>query len=79
MIPSHTPTELTPWTNVMTNPTVFIIYSHKDDRWKDRLRPDLKALEQADRMVVWDDRPIGAGEQCYDEIEQAMGNAAAAA
>ena len=53
----------------MTNPTVFISYSHKDEEWKDRLRPHIMALERAGRIVVWDDRKIGAGEQWYDEIK----------
>jgi hypothetical protein len=37
----------------MTKPTVFISYSHKDDAWKDRLRPHLRVLEQAGRITIW--------------------------
>ncbi len=62
----------------MCKPTVFISYSHKDEEWKDRLRPHLKMLEQQDRIVVWDDRKIGAGDQWYDEIGQAVNRAAVA-
>ena len=40
----------------MTKPTVFISYSHKDEIWKDRLKPQLDALEMAEQIVVWDDR-----------------------
>ena len=60
----------------MTKPTVFISYSHKDEEWKDLLIPHLKALEQQDQIVLWDDRKIGTGEDWYPEIEQAMGRAA---
>jgi hypothetical protein len=44
-------------------PTVFISYSHKDETWKDRLLPQLRALEQANRIAVWDDRRIDGGDQ----------------
>jgi tetratricopeptide (TPR) repeat protein len=60
----------------MTKPTVFISYSHKDEGWKDRLRPHLGVLEQQDRITIWDDRQIDAGATWYDEIRQAMERAA---
>jgi tetratricopeptide (TPR) repeat protein len=53
-------------------PTVFISYSHKDETWKDRLLPQLKSLQQLDRIVVWDDRRIDAGDKWYPEIKEAM-------
>ena len=56
----------------MDKPTVFISYSHKDEKWKDRLLPHLRALEKVDRIVVWDDRKIDAGDQWYPEIKEAM-------
>ena len=62
----------------MDAPSVFVSYSHKDEQWKDRLLPQLRALEQAGRVTVWDDRQIEGGEQWYDEIEQAMANTAVA-
>ena len=42
----------------MSKPTVFVSYSHADKVWKDRLRPQLGVLEQAGRIVIWDDRRI---------------------
>jgi tetratricopeptide (TPR) repeat protein len=53
-------------------PTVFISYSHKDETWKDLLLPQLKTLQQLDRIVVWDDRKIDAGDKWYPEIKEAM-------
>ncbi len=31
----------------MSGPSVFISYSHKDEEWKDRLKPHLGMLEKA--------------------------------
>ena len=58
-------------------PTVFISYSHKDEKWKDRLLPQLKALEQIGLLKTWDDRRIDAGEAWYPAIQKAMEHAAA--
>jgi len=62
----------------VTKPTVFISYSHKDEEWKDRLRPHLDMLEKAGRIDIdiWDDRDIGAGAEWYDEIREVMERAA---
>jgi len=63
----------------MTAPVVFISYSHKDEVWKDKLLPQLRALEQAGvAMKVWEDRQIDAGATWYPEIQQAMRDAAVA-
>ena len=59
----------------MDKPTIFISYSHKDEVWKDRLRPHLQALELDDRIVVWDDRKIDAGDTWYPEIKDAINRA----
>src|SRR6266478_2708231 len=60
-------------------PTVFISYSHRDEAWKDRLVPQLRALEQAGvGLQVWHDRKIDGGDQWYPEIREAMANAAGA-
>jgi tetratricopeptide (TPR) repeat protein len=56
-------------------PTVFISYSHKDEIWKDRLRPHLGVLEKAGRLTVWDDRGIDGGATWYDEIKRVMEDA----
>jgi hypothetical protein len=59
----------------MTVPSVFISYSHKDEIWKDRLRPHLQMLEQTGRLTIWDDRHIDEGATWYDEIKKAMEDA----
>ncbi len=56
----------------MATPTVFISYSHKDETWKDRLRPHLGLLEKTGRLAIWDDRSIDGGASWYPEIQKAM-------
>jgi hypothetical protein len=62
----------------MPSPSVFISYSHKDEKWKDYLRPHLGMLEKAGRLTIWDDRSIDGGATWYPEIKQAMEQAAVA-
>ncbi|MCK4343212.1 MAG: TIR domain-containing protein, partial [Phycisphaerae bacterium] len=64
--------------NVKVDCDVFISYSHRDETWKDRLLPQLRALEQAGKLTVWDDRKIDAGATWYPEIEHAMNRATVA-
>lgn len=59
-------------------PTVFISYSHRDGKWKDRLVTHLKVLEIEDELIVWDDRKIGAGDDWYRAIMDALADAQAA-
>jgi hypothetical protein len=58
--------------DAMTLPTVFISYSHKDEAWKDLLRPHLGVLEKQDRITIWDDRQIDPGGKWFNEIKQVM-------
>ena len=53
-------------------PTVFVSYSHKDERWKDRLVGHLKVLEPEGVLEVWHDRRIGGGSDWEMQIRQAM-------
>jgi tetratricopeptide (TPR) repeat protein len=64
--------------DAMTMPTVFISYSHKDEDWKDRLVTHLGVLQQEGLLDLWDDRRIGAGEDWYLEIQEAMDSASVA-
>ncbi len=51
----------------------YISYSHKDEMWKDRLRPHLAVLERQGRVSIWDDRQIDAGVQWHPAILDVMG------
>jgi len=59
----------------MTQPTVFISYSHQDEPWKDRLVTHLKVLQMQGLLDLWDDRRIGAGLDWRREIKAAMDRA----
>lgn len=56
----------------MTKPAIFISYSHKDEKWKDRLMVQLGVLQMQGSFEVWTDREIEAGGNWYQEIEDAM-------
>lgn len=53
-------------------PAVFISYSHKDEDWKDRLLEHLGVLEEEGLLQTWNDRSIGAGDEWFEEIQDAM-------
>jgi len=54
---------------------VFISYSHKDKRWKDRLVTHLVLFQKQGLLDVWDDSRITAGDDWYQEIQQVLGTA----
>jgi len=60
------------------HPRVFISYSHKDEDWKNRLIPHLRALEQQGEITLWDDRKINPGEDWYPAIKKELEQAAVA-
>ena len=52
---------------------VFISYSHKDEIWKDRLRPHLDMFTfDHDELVIWDDRQIEPTTAWFEEIQGIM-------
>jgi len=57
---------------------VFISYSHKDKRWKDRLVTHLSVLEKQGLLEVWVDDRIGVGSEWYQTIKKAVDEAAVA-
>lgn len=57
---------------------VFISYSHKDEKWKDRLVKQLEVLKLHGEFDTWDDRRIQAGVDWYDEIKKALSEVDAA-
>lgn len=59
----------------MTQPTIFISYSHKDEKEKDQLLSHLGVLSRAGLVEVWSDDRIRAGADWQAEINQAMAQA----
>ncbi len=59
----------------MPAPTVFISYSHADEVWKDRLVKHLGVLQHQRLLRTWNDRDIGAGDEWFEEIRNAMDEA----
>lgn len=49
---------------------VFLSYSHADEAWKERVKKHLGVL--GDRLFVWDDHRIQAGDDWLPEIERAL-------
>jgi len=56
----------------MTNPIIFISYSHKDEEWKNRLVSHLGVLEREGYLDTWDDRRIEGGIDLYPEIQKLL-------
>ncbi len=55
---------------------IFISYSHKDKKWKNRLVTQLEVLNED--LDVWEDRRIQAGGDWYNQIKGAIDTADAA-
>jgi tetratricopeptide (TPR) repeat protein len=63
----------------MTPATVFLSYSHKDEKEKDALLSHLRVLEHAGLSIdLWNDDRIGAGGDWEREINEAMERASVA-
>src|SRR5712691_1536086 len=62
----------------MNGPLVFICYSRKDERWKDRLVSHLSFLERQGLLEIWNDSRIHAGEDWKAGIDSALNSAKAA-
>src|SRR5215213_1282668 len=56
----------------MTAPSIFISYSHEDEKWKDRLVKHLGVSQEQGLLSLWGDRRIGAGEDWYEAITEAI-------
>ncbi len=51
---------------------VFISYSHKDQKWLERLRTHLAPFERTQTIQIWNDRKIEVGTKWRDEIKAAL-------
>jgi internalin A len=48
--------------------SVFVSYSHKDERFRDELRGALTAYERKGELIAWDDTRIEAGQKWEREV-----------
>ena len=55
--------------------TVFVSYSHKNQRWLERLLVHLKPLEQINDIDLWSDRRLKVGDDWKREVEGALARA----
>jgi WD40 repeat protein len=56
----------------MSENTIFISYSHKDEVWKDRLVSQFGVLQEQNLLDLWDDNRISAGAEWYSDIHNAI-------
>lgn len=61
----------------MTSPSIFLSYSHRDEKVKDRFLVQLKVLESAG-FDLWNDDRIAPGGNWKDEIDEALTSASVA-
>jgi hypothetical protein len=59
----------------MTQPSVFVSYSHKDENEKEALLTHLGGLQREGLITAWSDDQIGAGTDWAQAIDQALSQA----
>ncbi len=55
--------------------SVFISYSHQDEKWKDRVVTHLKVLEKQGLLHSWNDRDITLGSDWLPKIAEELNKA----
>jgi uncharacterized protein YjbI with pentapeptide repeats len=59
-------------------PKIFISYSHKDEKYKNRLLTHLNPLAEQDCFSIWHDQDIGGGEEWEKKVNKELYEADAA-
>ena len=54
---------------------VFISFSHKDAEWMEKFSAQLKVIQQTNRLEIWSDKRIEAGQNWREEIDAAIAKA----
>jgi tetratricopeptide (TPR) repeat protein len=60
----------------VTPPKVFISYAHRDHHWCDQLKDHLGGLHHQDRLALWTDHLIRAGDEWDAAIQRELDKAA---
>lgn len=60
---------------VVKKNSIFISYSHKDEKWLEQTRTHLKPLKRYYDIDLWDDRRLRAGDKWKEEISKALNDA----
>ena len=62
----------------MPRDQVFISYSHKDERFLNELRIQLKPYLRKDVLTAWSDKETAPGSKWFEKIQAALANASVA-
>lgn len=56
----------------MVRDSIFISYSHKDEKWLKEIRKHLSILEHKYQLIIWDDSRIKTGSDWENDIRQSI-------
>ena len=56
----------------MIRDSIFISYSHKDEKWLNEVKKHLSILEHNHELIIWDDSKIKTGSDWKNEINQSI-------
>ena len=59
-------------------PKIFVSYSHKDDKWRERFEVAIKPLTRDGALGLWSDKELEAGQKWHEEIQSALAESAMA-
>lgn len=56
----------------MIRDSIFISYSHKDEKWLNEIKKHLSILEHKYQLIIWDDSKIKTGSDWENDIQQSI-------